>query len=209
MRILIACEFSGVVRDAFRRLGHDAWSCDLPEIPARGEFLDYHLYGDCRLFLKSGWDMMIAHPPCTYLSNAGVRHLHSVASRNGALPKVHGQVRWEAMREGAEFFKELLKAPIKKKAIENPIPHSYALSIIGRKYDQIVSPQMFGDTETKKICFWLEDLPPLMPTKRTKYAIDTIMKYGQNVKDRARLRSITFPGLARAMAYQWGCEYYV
>jgi len=124
MKVLIACEFSGIVRDAFAKKGHDAWSCDLlpTEIPGN------HIQGDVCDILDDGWDMMIAHPPCTYLANSGVRWLHERPER------------WEKLKEAADFFRTLLNAPIERICIENPIPHKYAIYLIGRKYDQIIQP---------------------------------------------------------------------
>lgn len=186
-RILIACEFSGTVRDAFRRRGFDAVSCDLLPSEQPGP----HIQGDVLEVIKQGWDAMIAHPPCTYLTNSGVSWLHKRPER------------WEQMRQGAEFFRQMLDAPIRFKAIENPIPHKYALEIIRRKYDQVVQPWMFGHGETKATCFWLENLPPL---------ISTILDTGREQRlhrlppspDRWKLRSKTYQGIADAMANQWG-----
>lgn len=193
MRILIACEYSGRVREAFRKLGHDAWSCDL--LPA-DDNSPYHIQGDVLEVLNNGWDMMIAHPPCTYLSNSGVQYLHS---RDG---------RWELMREGAKFFRALLDAPIPLKAIENPIMHKYAVEIIGRRQDQVVHPWMFGEDASKGTCLWLVGLPKLVPTqiiKKRRYANQTPgghNKFGPS-PDRWKLRSLTFQGIADAMAEQW------
>jgi len=122
---LVACEFSGVVRDAFIAKGHDAWSCDLLPTESRSNTLN-HYEGNVLDLLDKGWDLMIAHPPCTYLCNSGVRWLHSQEGR------------WDKMKDGAEFFRKLLDANIPRIAIENPIPHKYALEIIGRKYGQII-----------------------------------------------------------------------
>jgi hypothetical protein len=188
MRILVACEFSGIVREAFAALGHESWSCDLlpTEIPGN------HYQGDIRDVLYDGWELMVAHPPCTRLCNSGVRWL---AERN----------LWQEMQEAAEFFKLILKAPIKKKAIENPIPHKYALAIIGRKYDQIIQPHQFGHGETKATCLWLENLDELLPTNQVEGREHRIhlMSPGAN---RSHERSRFFPGIANAMAAQWaGC----
>lgn len=141
MRVLIACEYSQRTTKAFRDLGHEAFSCDFeePEINA-----DWHIYGDVLDVINDGWDLMIAHPPCTYLANSGVSHLHSIPSRTGKLPKVHGPERWDEMKKGAQFFKALLNAPIPKIAIENPIPHRYAVAEIGAKYTQVIQPRQFG-----------------------------------------------------------------
>ena len=197
LRVLVACEFSGVVRDAFLQKGHDAWSCDLLPTESPGP----HLQCDVLTVLGEGWDLLIAHPPCTYLTNAGVRHLHSVPSRNGVVTKVHGAARWQAMREGAEFFNMLKNAPIERVCVENPIPHKYAREIIGR-YSQLVQPWMFGHGEVKATCLWLKNLPPLVPTEvvEGRYARCHLTTPGP---DRWKLRSITYEGIATAMADQW------
>lgn len=196
MKILIACEYSGIVREAFRKLGHDAWSCDL--LPS-DDNSPYHIQGDVLDHLTDGWDLMIAHPPCTYLTNAGVTWLHKQPER------------WEKMREGAEFFKTLLNAPIPLLAVENPIMHKYAVEIIGRRQDQVVQPWMFGHMERKATCLWLKGLPRLEPTSNVK---EEMLKLPKNVQQRLhylspgpnrwKLRSTTFQGIADAMANQWG-----
>jgi hypothetical protein len=202
MRVLVACEFSGVVRDAFAARGHDAWSCDLLPTESPGN----HYQGDVRIYLQATadqWDLLIAHPPCTYLSNSGVRHLHSIPSRNGVVAKVHGAARWQAMREGAEFFRDLLNAPIPRIAVENPIPHRYAVAEIGRKYDQIIQPWQYGHGEVKKTCLWLSNLPPLEPTDIVEGRYPRSHLMGPS-KNRAKKRSVTYTGIAAAMADQWG-----
>jgi hypothetical protein len=189
MRILVACEFSGVVRQAFVANGHDAWSCDLlpTEIPGN------HYQGDIRDILYSGnWDLMVAHPPCTRLTNSGVRWL---AERN----------LWREMQEAAEFFKLILNAPVAKIAVENPIPHKYALSIIGKKYSQIIQPWQFGHGETKATCLWLRGLPKLQPTKIVSGRYPRAWKMPGS-KNQAMNRSRTYEGIARAMASQWGAH---
>jgi hypothetical protein len=198
MRVLVACEFSGVVREAFRSHGHDAWSCDLLPTETPGQ----HIEDDVLNVLNQGWDLMIAHPPCTYLTNAGVRHLHSIPSRRGVVTPIHGDVRWQLMRESAAFFRTLLAAPIPRIAVENPIPHRYAVEEIGCKYHQIIQPWMFGHGETKSTCLWLRNLPPLF---------DSDVRLGREPRvhmvspspDRWKIRSRTYPGIARAMADQW------
>ena len=205
MKVLVACEFSGVVRDAFKRQGHDAWSCDLLESEEDGQ----HLQGDIRQFLDQAWDIMIAHPPCTYLANSGVQWLH------------HDTSRWEKLDEAATFFNTLLQATIPKICIENPIPHIHAQKrIVERdllsdtrpcKYSQIIQPYMFGHRESKAICFWLKGLHPLVPTTDLK---DETMALPSNARqrlfylppsqDRWKLRSTTYQGVADAMADQWG-----
>jgi len=195
MRVLIACEFSGIVREAFAKRGHDAWSCDLEDTEISGK----HIIGDVLGILDAGWDLMIAHPPCTYLTNSGVCWLY----------KEEG--RWQKLGEGVEFFRKLLHAPVKYKAIENPIPHKYAVALIGRKYDQIVQPWQFGHAERKATCFWLEGLPELNETDNVKEEMLSLPKNKQQrlhylppSKERSKLRSKTFKGIADAMADQWG-----
>lgn len=196
MRVLIACEYSGKVREAFRKLGHDAWSCDL--LPS-DDNSPYHYTGDVFDIINDGWDLMIAHPPCTYLTNAGVSWLY------------RKEGRWEQMREGAEFFSKLLNAPIPKIAVENPIMHKYAVEIIGRRQDQVIQPWMFGHMEQKGTCLWLKGLPLLKPTKDVKEEMLKLPKtvsqrlhYLPPSKDRWKIRSETYQGIADAMAQQWG-----
>jgi hypothetical protein len=187
MKVLIACEFSGTVRDAFLKRGHDAWSCDLLPTDKAGP----HLLGDVFNFINRDWDLMIAHPPCTYLCNSGVSWLHKDASR------------WEKMRDGARFFKNLLDADIEKIAVENPIMHKYAVEIVGRRQNQVVQPWQFGHGESKATCLWLKNLPPLKPTKIVD-GREQRLHYLPPSKDRWKLRSMTYKGIAEAMANQWG-----
>jgi len=196
MKILVGCEFSGIVRSAFRNKGHNAWSCDLLESEDNSP---YHIQEDLLSILNNGWELAIFHPPCTYLTNAGVCHLHKDKSR------------WDCMREGAVFFKALLDAPIPRIAIENPIMHKYAIEIIGRRQDQLIQPYMFGHPEKKATCLWLKGLPPLVPTNNVKEEMLLLPKNKQQrlhylppSKDRWKLRSMTYPGIAMAMAEQWG-----
>ena len=191
MRILVACEYSGAVRDAFSRLGHDAWSCDLlpTEVPGN------HYQGDVFDIIYEGWDLMVAHPPCTRLTNSGVRWLEE-------------RDLWQEMKDSALFFKALLDAPIKRISIENPIPHKYAMKIIGRKYSQIIQPWMFGHGETKATCLWLKNLPPLIPTNIVEGREQRIWKLPPS-EDRWKERSRTFVGIAAAMAEQWSKPAYV
>jgi hypothetical protein len=150
-----------------------------------------------------GWDLMVAHPPCTYLTNAGVRHLHeNVSSRLGNRTAIYGKARWVEMEKGAEFFNVLKSAPIPKIAVENPVPHGYATRIIGR-YTQLIQPWMFGHGETKATCLWLKSLPPLWPTQVVEGRFPRVDKTPPS-KDRWKLRSVTYAGIARAMAEQWG-----
>jgi hypothetical protein len=211
LRVLVGCESSGVVRQAFRNLGHDAWSCDLQ---AADDDSSYHFQCDVLTVLDKNWDLAIFHPTCTYLTNAGVRWLHEhVQSRKGNKPVISGAVRWDYMREGAEFFKKLLNSSIPKIAVENPIPHKYAIELIGRKYDQLIQPYMFGHPERKATCLWLKNLPKLVPTNNVKDYMLTLPKKEQQrlhylppSPDRWKLRSKTFDGIAQAMAQQWGTE---
>lgn len=186
MRVLIACEESATVREAFIAQGHDAWSCDI--LPSRVD--RNHFQCDVREVLHLGWDLMIAHPPCTRLANSGVRWL---SERN----------LWDEMREGAEFFRLLLNASIPRIAVENPIPHKYALAIIGRKYDQLVQPYQFGHGEQKATCFWLKNLLPLRPTRIVSGREQRLHRLSPS-PDRAKERSVTYAGIAQAMAEQWG-----
>lgn len=189
MRVLIACEYSGRVRDAFRRRGHDAISCDLLPTEQQGP----HIQGDVSAMLRERWDLVIAHPPCTYLANSGVRWLHSNPDR------------WQAMREGAAFFLECLNANAPRVAVENPVMHKYARKIIGRGPDFTVQPWQFGDDEKKRTCFWTRGLPPLVPTSSLdgSTARDSVHKAPPG-PDRWKERSRTFQGLADAIAEQWG-----
>jgi len=181
MKILIACEYSGTVREAFSKLGHDAWSCDILETEIPGN----HLQCDVREILRDGWDMMIAHPPCTHLAVSGARWFKD--------KKVE-------QAEALEFVRLLLNAPIERIALENPI------SIISshiRKPDQIIQPWQFGHGETKATCLWLQNLPKLQPTNIVEGREQRIWKMppGEN---RWKERSRTFEGIAQAMANQWG-----
>lgn len=214
MRVLIACEFSGTVRRAFRARGHDAWSCDL--LPAE-DGSEHHFQCDVMnvLNLEHGdWDLLIAHPPCTYLTNAGVRHLHeNVVSKNGVRAKVHGKARMIEMKKGAEFFNVFLNCNVSKIAVENPIPHKYAKDIIG-PYTQLIQPWHFGEKQTKAVCLWLKNLPKLVPTnivgppprkmsKEEKRQWHRVHWMAPS-EDRAKERSRFFDGIAKAMAEQWG-----
>lgn len=196
MKVLIACEYSGVVREAFRAKGHDAWSCDILDTDLPGN----HIKKNVLDIVDDNWDLMIAHPPCTYLTNAGVCHLH----KNPA--------RWEQLDNGARFFKALLDAPIPKKCIENPIMHKYAKERIGNiKQSQVIQPWMFGHMEQKATCLWLIGLPLLVPTNDVKSEMMALpdnlrqrLHYLPPGPDRWKERSKTFQGIADAMAEQWG-----
>ncbi len=192
MKVLVACEFSGIVRDAFIKRGHDAVSCDLLLTERPGP----HYQGDVLDVLGDGWDMMVAHPPCTYLSNAGARFLYP----KGILNKDRLALGLEAKL----FFVALWTSPIKQICIENPVP-SKIFDLPQRA--QIIQPYYFGDMVQKKTCLWLKNLPKLIygtpPPKpqSTKIAGNWFNKGG---KDRQRNRAITFQGVADAMAEQWG-----
>jgi hypothetical protein len=184
MRVLVACEYSGRVREAFRKLGHDAWSCDL--LPPE-DMSPYHYQCDVRLLLLGDykWDLMIAHPPCTHLAVSGARWFKD---------KQTEQV------EALAFVRALLDAPIPKIALENPV------SIISshiRKPDQVIQPWQYGHGETKATCLWLKNLPKLTPTNIVEGRENRIHRMPPG-KDRWKERSRTFQGIADAMAAQWG-----
>lgn len=197
LKVLAACESSGVVREAFRRLGHDAWSCDL--LPAE-DGSQYHIPGDVLPVLEEGgWDLVIAHPPCTYLCSSGLHWNHRRPERQGLT------------NAAAEFFLKFTRLECRW-AIENPIG---CMSRLYRKPDQIVQPYQFGEDASKATCLWLHGLPPLVHTRwvmprwvggRPRWGNQT--DSGQNrlgpSPERWRLRSKTYPGLAAAMAEQWG-----
>lgn len=205
MKVLIACEFSGTVRDAFTVRGHNAWSCDILPTDKLGK----HIQGNVLEYLDEGWDLMIAHPPCTYLANSGVQHMYKNRKKEqGICDK-----RWEAMIEGVEFFKKLLNADIPKIAIENPVQHGFARRALGVGYNQIVQPFFFGEEMQKKTCLWLKNLPPLTATNMVGKGEVYIDKDGKSngskwyqlppSVDRWKHRSKTFQGIADAMAEQW------
>lgn len=185
-RVLVACEYSGIVRDAFAAKGWDAISCDLLPTERPGQ----HYQGDVFDIIDNGFDLMIAHPPCTYLCNSGVCWLHK---REG---------RWDLMREGAEFFKRLLNANIPRIAVENPIMHKYAKEIIGVNQSQVIQPWMFGHGETKATCLWLKGLPLLRPTNIVEGRVQRL-HFLPPSPDRAKERSRTYQGIADAFAEQW------
>ena len=182
MKILIACEFSGVVRTAFRNKGHDAYSCDLIEDEANSP---YHAIGDVKQWLNDGWDMMICHPPCTHLAVSGARWFKE---------KIKEQ------KEALDFVNILLNAPINKIALENPI------SIISTKImkpSQIIQPWQYGHGEVKATCLWLKNLPNLVPTNIVE-GREPRVHYASPGPDRWKVRSRTLTGIAEAMANQWG-----
>ena len=181
MRVLIACEFSGTVRDAFTRAGHYAMSCDLLPTETPGK----HYMGDVRDVLGEDWDLMIAHPPCTHLAVSGARWFND---------------KRKEQAEALVFVRLLLDAPIPRIALENPV------SIISsriRKPDQIIQPWQFGHGETKATCLWLKGLPPLLPTNIVEGRQARVHRMPPG-PDRWKERSRTFPGVAAAMAIQWG-----
>lgn len=197
VKVLVACEYSGIVRRAFRERGHDAWSCDL--LPA-DDGSEFHYQGDVTELLGNGWDLMIAHPPCTYLCSSGLHW-------NKRRPE-----RAQQTEAALDFVRLLLDAPIERIALENPI------GCIGtriRPADQIIQPWWFGDDASKATCLWLKNLPPLRQTQpiqgrwvngKQRWANQT--DSGQNrlapSDDRWKKRSETYPGIAAAMADQWG-----
>jgi hypothetical protein len=193
MRVLIACEESQTVCIEFRKLGHEAYSCDIQD--CSGGHPEWHIKDDVLNHLSDGWDMMIGHPVCTRLCLSGVQWLHK---RN----------LWNEMEKAAEFFNKLLNAPIEKICLENPIQHFYARQKI-RKYDQIIHPWMFGHPEQKTTCLWLKKLEKLKETNNVYEYMMTL-----SVKERNRIlwlgsgkdreRSKTFLGIAKAFAEQWG-----
>ncbi len=186
LRVLIACEFSGVVRRAFRALGHDAWSCDLMEAEDDSPF---HFHGDVMTFMRrlDYWDLMIAHPPCTDLAVSGARHFPA-------------KIADGRQQRALDFVKALMNAPIPRIAIENPIS---VISSNIRKPDQIIQPWQFGHGETKATCLWLKNLPKLVPTNIVEGREARIHKMPPS-PNRWKERSRTFEGIAAAMAEQWG-----
>lgn len=211
MRVLIACEYSGSVRDAFIKAGHQALSCDLLPTDVPGP----HYQGDVFDVINDGWDLMIAHPPCTYLSVAGAWCLYK---KDGTL----NEKRWQQQRDALDFVKALMSANIDKIAIENPVS---VISSQIRKPDQIIQPWQFGHKATKTTCLWLKNLPKLKPTeivdkgefktwvcsstgkikRQTQWIYDAACK-ARTVAERQKIRSKTFQGIANAMADQWGAD---
>lgn len=199
MKILIACEESQEVCKAFRGKGHEAYSCDLQE--CSGGRPEWHIKDDVvKVLYSDKWDLVVAHPPCTRLANSGVRWL---SERN----------LWEELKEAIKFFNIFRDYGRlgNKIAIENPIPHKYAMEGIRDKYAQIIHPYQFGHMEQKATCLWLYGLPELKEANNVKNGLDKLDKkdrqklhYLPPGKDRAKLRSKTFPGIAKAMADQWG-----
>jgi len=183
MKVLVACEYSGRVRDAFIKAGHDAMSCDLLPTDAQGP----HHQGSVMDILQDGWDLMIAHPPCTHLAVSGARHF--------AAKRADGR-----QQEAIDFFLALARAPIPRMAIENPV---CIMSSLWRKPDQTIQPWQYGHGETKSTCLWLKNLPHLVPTNIVSGREPRIHKMPPSA-DRWKLRSQTYLGIASAMADQWG-----
>jgi site-specific DNA-cytosine methylase len=193
LKVLVACEYSGTVRDAFLRAGHEAMSCDLLRTDVPGP----HYEGDVLDVINDGWDLMIAHPPCTHLAVSGARWFKDKKAEQA---------------DALEFVRLLLAAPIPRIALENPV------SIISsriRKPDQIIQPWQYGHEATKTTCLWLQGLPPLVPTEIVGKGKRHITKSGKSLpewynlppsSDRWKIRSATFPGIAAAMADQWGTQ---
>jgi hypothetical protein len=219
LKVLVACEFSGVVRRAFDARGHDVWSCD--KLPAT-DGSNRHIRGDVRDHLNDGWDlMMVAHPPCTRLCNSGVRWL---SEPPGKLEAGHYDEQdiaeyarmdrdqrhafmWQRLDEGCALFSTLWNAPIPRIAIENPVMHKHAKARIENyaEFTQSVQPWQFGDPETKRTCWWLRNLPALVPAVREKPAgVKGSVWLTSPGVDRWKIRSTFFPGMAAACADQWG-----
>ena len=209
MRILVACEESQAVTKELRKLGHEAFSCDL--LPCSGGHPEWHYQQDVFEVIEKGWDMMIAHPPCTFLAVSGARWLYN---KDGS----KNEERWNNQAEALDFVQRLMDAPIDKIAVENPIS---VISSNIRKPEQIIQPWMFGDKAQKSTCLWLKNLPKLEPTdivekgefiefvskkgvkkKQPKWYFDAL-KQAKTPAERRTLRSKTFKGIAEAMAKQW------
>jgi hypothetical protein len=182
MRVLVACEYSGRVRDAFRRHGHDAWSCDLLECEADPQ---WHHQGPVEELLDEGWDLMVAHPPCTHLAVSGSRHFHR---------------KQREQRDALNFVRLLMSAPIPRWCIENPVS---VISSAIRPPDQIIQPWEHGHGETKATCFWLQNLPRLVPSNCVEGREPKVHLMSPG-PDRWKERSRTYQGVADAMADQWG-----
>ena len=213
MKVLVACEYSGIVRDAFINKGHEAVSCDL--LPSESD-LGEHYQGDVTDILNDGWDMMIAHPPCTYLSVSGARWYYHPEDKHlpyeQRRPHPLHPNRRKYQQEALDFVQLLLDAPIDKIAVENPIS---VISSRIKKPTQIIQPYEYGHPTSKSTCLWLKNLEPLQPTnivepiwinvskgkRMSKFHYDT---YTLPKEERGKIRSATFPGIAQAMAEQWG-----
>ena len=192
-KILVGCEYSQVITRALRRRGYNAYSCDL--LPTEGK-PEWHIQDDVLNHLDDGWDLAIFHPECTFMCNSGVSWLHKDDSR------------WDKLKLATEFFYKLWNCNIPKICIENPIPHKYANL---PKYTQIIQPYEYGHPERKATCLWLKNLPKLEPTRNVKKKMESLPKsqsqrihYTSPGKNRGKIRSRTFTGIAHAMATQWG-----
>lgn len=213
MNILIACEESGTVRDAFIKKGHNAISCDILETSSPGP----HIIGDVENILQMKWGLIIAHPPCTYLANSGVCHLKKLdrIDGKGQYHSHNGErfnlERYVKMVKAVRFFEKIQKSNCDKICIENPIPHKYG---IGKTYQQIIQPWQFGHTERKATCLWLKGLPKLIETNNVKEEMLKLPKREQQRlhylspgPNRAKLRSKTYQGIADALADQYTSFY--
>ena len=194
-RILVACEFSGIVRDAFAARDHDAWSCDIIPTESPGK----HYEGRVQDIVGAGWDLMIAHPPCTYLSVSGSRWLYNEdGSKN--------EERWKNREKALDFVQYLMDAPIERICVENPVS---VISSQIRKPEQLIHPWEYGHPEEKRTCLWLKNLPKLEPSN---IVYDEMMELPKKERHRiwwmgsskSKERSIFYPGIADAMAEQWG-----
>ncbi len=209
-KVLVACEYSGIVRDAFTRLGHDAWSIDIIPTESKGQ----HIQDDVLNHLDKDWDLMVAHPPCTYLCVTGTGWLYHPDDKHldKRIRRPHPKFpnRRQQQKEALEFVQKLMDAPIEKICIENPVS---VISSKIRKPNQYVQPYEYGHLECKKTGLWLKNLPTLTPTKNLKKETLSLPK-GQRCKnlwhppskDRGKIRSKFFTGIADAMAEQWGRE---
>jgi hypothetical protein len=198
LKVLVACERSGVVRRAFRALGHDAWSCDLERAEDASPF---HFQTDALIAAYGGtWDMLIAHPECTYLANSGAKHLYAgMKAENG--PNAD---RWAMMGAAAAFFNAMLNAPVARIAVENPIMLGHPKRLFGiPEPTQIIQPWQFGHGETKATCLWLRGLPTLQATNIVGGREQRIWRMGPSATRKTE-RSRTYEGIAKAMAAQWG-----
>jgi len=210
MKVLVACEESQAVTKAFRKRGHEAYSCDI--LPCSGGHPEWHIQDDVTKHLDKGWDLMIAHPPCTYLAVSGARWLYN---KDGS----KNEDRWINRGKALDFVRTLLDAPIPRIALENPVS---VISSEIRKPDQIIQPYQYGDEASKKTCLWINNLPYLVPTKivgegefvewedkngkkkrQAKWYLDALSR-AKTAEERRTLRSKTFEGIANAMADQWG-----
>lgn len=199
MKVLVAGEFSGIVRDAFAARGHNAWSCDLlPSERPAGQ----HYQGDVREILGEYWDLILAHPDCTYITNSGVRWL--MEKDDGDSKILKGARRWAAMWESCEFFRIFLEHPCHRIVIENPVPHKYAARWIGKPYSMSLQPWQYGHQDTKRTCLWLKNLPKLKPTKIMPPPYNGTCHEESPGDDRWMNRSRTYQGIADALAEQYG-----